>query len=111
MSDRFDMVQLIGDELHFAGELVAILTTNAPATHRGRFEDLVRDGEEVMEPCKCPPRLHHTECRFHKAEDGSPDDEETVLDALWSKATDAAKGGLLRMPDLANIIARLKEDK
>lgn len=79
-----DKVQVIGDELHFDGELVAIMTTNAAPTHRDRFLD-------ALDP------------------DAKPD-EESVLDALWSKATDSAKGGLLRMPDLANIIARLKED-
>lgn len=94
MSDRYDDIQVIGDELHFDGMLVAIMTDNAPPTHLGRFVDLIEHGEEKQ------------------AEDDKPEpSEETVLDALWSKATDSAKGGLLRMGDLANIIARLKEDK
>lgn len=86
-----DKVQVIGDELHFDGELVAIMTTNAAPTHRDRFLD-------ALDPDAKPD------------EDKAEESEETVLDALWSKATDSAKGGLLRMPDLANIIARLKED-
>lgn len=91
MADTFADIQVIGDELHFDRELVAIMTDNASATLRGRFVDLLNHGEE-------------------KAEDEKPEpSEDTVLDALWSKATDAAKGGLLRMGDLANIITRLKE--
>lgn len=89
----YDQLDIVADELLFEGELVAILTTNACATTRGRFEDLIRDGLEVEDEEKKP----------------EPSDD-TVLDALWSKATDSAKGGLLRMADLANIITRLKED-
>lgn len=93
MSDRYDDIQVIGDELHFDGMLVAILTDNASATTRGRFEDLIRYGEEREDEDKPEPS------------------DDTVLDQLWSDATDAAKGGLLRMADLANIVTRLKEAK
>lgn len=92
MSDRYDDIQVIGDELHFDGMLVAILTDNAPPTHLGRFVDLIEHGEE-------------------KDEDKPEPSDDTVLDQLWSDATDSAKGGLLRMADLANIVARLKEAK
>lgn len=112
MADRFESLRLIGNELHFDGELVAILTTNAAASHRGRFEDMLVHGEEVegTEECKCPPRLHNEDCAYHKTEDGAPKDDKQILDELWSSATDSAKGGLLRMPDLANIVTRLKRD-
>lgn len=92
---RYEDIQVIGDELHFDGELVALLTDNAAPTHLGRFTDLIEHGEEKDEDAAAEAEVK----------------EIPVLDALWSKATDAAKGGLLRMGDLANIIARLKEDK
>lgn len=95
MSDKYEDIQVIGDELHFDGMLVAIMTDNAPPTHLGRFVDLLNHGEEKAE-----------------AEDEKPaPSDDTVLDQLWSDATDAAKGGLLRMGDLANIVTRLKEAK
>lgn len=78
-----DKVQVIGDELHFDGELVAIMTTNAAPTHRDRFLDALDEGTT---------------------------DHSDVLNQLEKKATESARGGLLRMTDLANIIARLKED-
>lgn len=98
MADPLADVQLIGDEIHFERELVALLTDNACSSVRQRFEDLLRfDASEEDET---------------KHDDEKPEPVEIpVLDALWSKATDAAKGGLLRMGDLANIIAQLKDDK
>lgn len=102
MNATYDQLDLIGDELHFDGMLVAIMTDNVHATHRGRFEILIRHGEEEGSD--------EDEDESSPAVDPDVSVEERVLDALWSDATDKAKGGLLRMGDLANIIARLKED-
>jgi hypothetical protein len=82
-----DKVQVIGDELHFDGELVAIMTTNAAPTHRDRFLDAL-DPEGVK----------------------AADEVEDVPAKIEAEAKKLAKGGLLRMTDLAIIIARLKED-
>lgn len=90
----FDDLRLIGDEIHFEGELVAIMTTNPAPTQQARFQELLL---EARDP------------KADEDEPVTPDKEISVLDELWSKATDTAKGGLLRMADLANIIARLKE--
>lgn len=114
--DRFDQVQLIGDEIHFDGELVALLTDNASASHRGRFTDLVEYGEQAEDEgdCDCPPRLHKTDCGSHKAEDGAPptgDEYDQALDDLARVAKEYAKGGLLRMGDLATMITQLKKEE
>lgn len=85
-------IQLIGDEIHADGELVAIMTTNAAPTHRGRFEDAILDLE------------------VPDAEDEKPKPAETSpLDILVERANESAKGGLLRMSDLSRIVRQLKE--
>lgn len=76
-------IQVIGDEIHFEGELVAILTTNAAETHRGRFTD-------ALDVC----------------EEGALID---VLDKVEKRAAESMRGGLLRAADLSKIIASLKE--
>lgn len=76
-------IRLIGDEIHFDGELVAILTTNPAPTLKGRFTDALEECGET--------------------------DHSKVLDELEKQATEKASGGLLRMPDLARIIDQLKE--
>lgn len=76
-------LQIIGDEIHHDGELVAILTTNPSPTARDRFTDALEDCGDA----------------------GST----KVLDELEKQATDKASGGLLRLPDLAKIVAQLKE--
>lgn len=99
MSGRYDDLQVIGDELYFERELVAILTDNAPATLRGRFVDLLHDGEETSED----------ENDKAKAPAEGVDEYDQVLDDLERAAREYSKGGLLRMSDLPKIIARLKE--
>lgn len=76
-------IQIIGDEIHHNGELVAILTTNPAPTALGAFTDALEECGEA--------------------------DHSKVLDELEKQATEKASGGLLRMPDLARIIAQLKE--
>lgn len=92
----YDQLDIVADELLFEGELVAILTTNACATTRGRFEDLIRDGIEQEDE--------------DKATDPDVDDYDRALDDLERAAKEFAKGGLLRMSDLATIIKRLKDE-
>lgn len=118
MSHRFEDVQLIGDELHLDGSLVAILVEGPGDAQRGRFEDLFRFGEDEADDCGCPVRLHHKECEYHKAEDGTPpsvgregDGYDEALADVAVTAKEYAKGGLLRMSDLATIIRKLKEDE
>lgn len=75
-------IQLIGDEIHFDGELVAILTTNAAPSHLARFTDALEEGG---------------------------DNGHAVLDKLEKQAGESMRGGLLRAADLARLIAQLKE--
>lgn len=96
MNLLYDQLDIVADELLFEGELVAILTTNACPTTRGRFEDLIRDGLEVEGE--------------DKATNPDVDDYDRALDDLGKAAKEFAKGGLLRMTDLATIIKRLKDE-
>lgn len=91
----YSMLQLIGDDLFFERQLVAMLTTGATPTVQQGFRDLIEFGEdhEDTTPDDTPKR----------------DDYVQALDDLWSGAVDSAKGGLLRMSELRNIIDRLKE--
>lgn len=115
----FEGLTLVGDELHFDGELVAILTNNASATSRGRFTDLVIFGEPGEEDCGCPVRLHRKDCDLHKAEDGTAPDAkdprvdpyDDALDDVVRAAGEYARGGLLRMTDLATVARKLKESE
>lgn len=86
-------VQVIGDEIHADGELMAILTTNAAPSARGRFEDAILDLEIPTGDAKDE----------EKTTDAHP------LDALVERANESAKGGLLRMSDLSRIVRQLKE--
>lgn len=90
----FDNLRIIADEIHFEGELVAIMTTNATCTLRGRFEDLLLEAQD-------PPTKDE--------ETGKPSTDAHPLDALAERAGEIAKGGLLRMSDLVRIVAQLKE--
>lgn len=93
-----DKVQVIGDELHFDGELVAIMTTNAAPTHRDRFLEAL-DPEDEPETTKA-----------ESGADGKLSDYDQALSDVATAAKEYAKGGLLRMPDLATICAKLKEE-
>lgn len=86
-------VQVIGDEIHADGELMAIMTTNAAPSARGRFEDAIRD----------------LEIPNGDAEEEAPSSDAHPLDALVERANESAKGGLLRMSDLTRIVRQLKE--
>ena len=87
-------IQIIGDEIHFYGELVAILTTGASPTLMGRFCDHL--DEAVVPPSE-------------DEEKTGDDPVANALDMLDAKAQLSARGGLLRLPDLSRIIAQVKE--
>lgn len=112
MSGRWEHLCLVGDELFFNGELVAVLVNNLPATIIGRFTDMIDYGPEDEDDadCGCPPRLHKLECSHYKAEDGKSDEYDDALQDVERAAKEYARGGLLRMPDLATLIATLREE-
>ena len=83
-------IQIIGDEIFHDGTLVAILTTGVPPTIMDRFTD-------KLEECDLRPK------------EGDETKPRDVLGELLEKATKIARGGLLRLPDLARIVASLKE--
>lgn len=89
-------LQVIGDELHFDGQLVAIMTTNAAPTHRDRFLDALDPEDETR--------------KAESGADGKLSDYDQALSDVATAAKEYAKGGLLRMPDLATICAKLKEE-
>lgn len=84
-------LQIIGDEIHFEGEALAIMTTNGSASSRGRFCDLLE------------------ECDEHPPAEQRAEEEASVLYEVEQFMEKAGKGGLLRVADLARLIARLKE--
>jgi hypothetical protein len=101
---RLRDLRLVGDELHFDGVLVAMLTTTCSATELSRFTDLVEYGEPEEEDCDCPPRpprLHKRDCACYRAEDGDPGptDAESCNDVM-RRAKQLARGGLVRLVDL-----------
>ena len=81
------VVQVIADEIHADGQLVAIIVPDLPATVHERFIELL----DAMSPDTKPPA--------------------DLLGELEEKARASSRSGLLRMSDLAIIIARLKEAK
>lgn len=91
-------IRVIGDEIYHDGVLVALLTTGVPSTMMGNFLDWLDEAEVPEESSSA-----------EDGADGKPTAVEEALDVLWSKATDSAKGGLLRMPDLSRIVAQIKE--
>lgn len=89
MADAFDHLAIIGDEIHFDGELVAIMTDNAAPTHRDRFTDALENGTT------------------------GGDTDEAILEKLNRLSKDMqqmTKGGLIRAADFARLIGRIKED-
>ena len=106
-----------GDELHFDGQVVALLVNGGREdSHMGTFLDWVRDNPdlEVGTPDKCECK-HKADCHMHRAEvgtapdDDAPTDYDTALDDVGKAAEEYAKGGLLRMSDLAIVLRKLKE--
>lgn len=83
-------IKVIGDEIYFGGELVAVMTTNGAPSHVANFLEAL-EGAPSHECATVP-------------------DYDQALSDVATAATEYAKGGLLRMSDLATIRAKLKEE-
>lgn len=107
---------LIGDELHYRGERVAILVQQGvSATTIGDFTDELAAGllneDERPEPCDC---AHMKECPNYKAENASNTDNATfeeVMRDLNHNLKPYARGGLLKFSDIENVVKQLIEEK
>lgn len=107
---------LIGDELHYRGERVAILVQSGVcATTMGDFTDELEAGllneDERPDPCSC---AHMKECPNYKAEDASNTDGATyeeVMKDLTHNLTPFARGGLIKLSDVGRIVKELIEEK
>lgn len=93
------MIQVIADEIHFEGELVAIVATSPSHSLMTRFLDHLDEAVVPEETAKAGDGA-----------DGKPTDYDQALDDVQRAAKEYAKGGLLRVADLATIITRLKEE-
>mgnify|MGYP003609080233 CR=1 FL=1 len=84
------MTHIVGDEIHFKGYRVAILTTDAPPTVLGDFTDAIQDGTlfEDEEP-------HQSKIDEKVSE---------VLYKLRDEAVKRSRGGLLRIEELAKLL-------
>jgi len=77
-------VQVIGDEIHYDGYLVAIIAQGAPATVCGAFTDDLNGGGLTTR------------------------EDAELLDSVLDEARKKARGGLLSINDLATIVASHK---
>lgn len=108
---------IVADELHFMGYRVAILTTDAPATVIGEFEDQINNGilfehEHECSECKQSkviPHLH--DCSKYIADlkaQGALPSYDTALDEVIQEITKASRGGLVRLRDVRAIVHKLE---
>jgi hypothetical protein len=117
----------VADEIHFQGYRVAILTTDAPATVIGLFEDHINAGTlfdaDKYQCSECNaeaviPHLH--DCKqYQPPEKGGKGGEtrakveesayDCCLDDVQRVAKEYARGGLLKLTDLAKLCKELKE--
>lgn len=119
----------VADEIHFQGYRVAILTTDAPATVIGAFEDHINAGTlfdaDKFQCSECNaeaviPHLH--DCKQYqplekngkggetrqRVEDTAYDD---ALADVEQAAKEYARGGLLKLTDLAKLCKKLREEE
>lgn len=95
-------IQVIGDEIHADGYLVARLSASGvPATVLGKFEHLLQGATLGEQPEAC---------------DGDSDTPESVdfaidssLDELLKRANAFAKGGLLTLGELGKLVQQMKD--
>lgn len=102
-------VQLIGDEIYFRGELVAVLVQSGiSATAMGDFTDQLEEQFVTEHPakCDCP---HEIGCDNYRAEIGTPMGK--VLDKFVEDVKEIAKGGLIRYEQLKRFLADIKEEE
>lgn len=100
---------LIGDELYYRGERVAILVqSGVSATLMGDFTDELEAGilNEAPAPCDC---AHLPGCENYAAEKAQTFVDQTYKDVL-DNIKPFAKGGLIRFADLERILEQLKEE-
>lgn len=90
-SDLYADISIIGDELHFDGHLVAVMAEGLPATVQDRFGYLFRYGEDVTEDEKFTA------------------EQIDLSIKVQAEAKKYARGGLLKLTDLAIILGKLKE--
>jgi len=84
------MTYIVGDEIHFQGYRVAILTTDAPPTVLGEFEDGVNNG---------------TLFEAHEVEQEKVDKKMSEdFSLLYDKVAKLSRGGLLRLTELAKLL-------
>ncbi len=84
------MTYTVGDEIHFRGYRVAILTEDAPPSVQSDFVDHINNG---------------TLFEDHEVEQEKVDtklSEDFTL--LYDKVTKLSRGGLLRLTDLAKLL-------
>lgn len=81
---------IVGDEIHFMGYRVAILTSDAPPTVIGEFEDGINNG---------------TLFEAHEVEQEKVDKKLSEdFSLLYDKVAKLSRGGLLRLQDLAKLL-------
>lgn len=107
-------LQLIGDEIHFDGQLVALLVQSGtvPSTLREFIDQLNAEkpfhDEEANPECECK---HRVDCPYHRAEVGTQSTEyDDAIDDLTNSMKAFARGGLIKISDLQNIGTQLKEE-
>lgn len=114
---------IVGDELHFQGYRVAILTTDAPPTVIGEFENQINNGTlfeaDKYQCSECNaegfiPHLH--DCSLYEkpkkpnvVPTGGDTEYDCCLDDVQRVAKEYARGGLLKLTDLAKLCQTLKE--
>lgn len=92
--------QLIGDAIYHQGELVALLVvTGASATVLGDFTDRLETGS-----------LRDEEIEAAEAKMEEPTYSEVMTD-LAHNLKRYARGGLVKLTDVQNIVNQLKEEK
>ena len=96
-------LDLIGDEIHFAGHVVAIVASDVPASVVGSFEDFIRDPIGELEDDRPDPEPD-------EIADGVRARFTESMDELETMASKAARGGLITVAALAKIVAQLKEE-
>ncbi len=107
-------LRLIGDELHFDGQLVAVLVNSGTdATTLGAFTDGVEAGifsepdeNKPCPECKGPAIYRHT----HDCNDYEADEYDQAILDLVEKAASSARGGLISVTALRALGTRLIEE-
>jgi len=117
----------VADEIHFQGYRVAILTTDVPATVIGAFEDHINAGtlfdadKHQCSQCNAEAIIPHLHDCPQYVPPGKPAHGETrerveesaydcALDDVQRVAKEFARGGLLRLTDLAKLCQQLKDE-